>query len=152
MAREYLTCPFCGFEFARADTLCAHGCPLGATCRLARCPNCQYEFPETPRVVDWLGRLLGRAPAPPPSEAPTGIESVQDLRRGERAKVVCLAGGGVSRRNNLTVFGVVPGAEITLLQQEPACVLQVGETELALEPAIAREILVERLAPDPAGG
>jgi DtxR family Mn-dependent transcriptional regulator len=47
------------------------------------------------------------------------------------------------RHNSLAVFGVVPGAEITLLQQQPACVVQIGETQLALDPEIAESILLD---------
>jgi Fe2+ transport system protein FeoA len=150
MAGEYLSCPFCGFEFTMADTLCSHGCPLGATCTLARCPNCQYEFPATPRPITWLGRLFRRRGAPI-ARGSERVETVRDLRRGERARVVCLGGGGPSRHNNLAVFGVVPGAEVTLLQRAPACVVQVGETELALDPGIADQILVERVPSETAG-
>jgi len=146
MAGEYLTCPFCGFEFAKQDTLCHHGCPLGAMCRLNRCPNCQYEFAEQPKTVSWLRGLFGHRRAPP-LELPEHVVTVRDLRSAERARVLCLGGGSAVRHNNLAVFGVVPGAEITLVQQRPAPVLRVGETELAVDPAIAREILVERLEP-----
>lgn len=150
MAGDYLTCPFCGFEFAKQDTLCHHGCPLGATCRLNRCPNCQYEFAEQPKTVSWLRGLFGRR-RETPLELPENVVTVRDLRAAERARVICLGGGSAIRHNNLAVFGVVPGAEITLVQQRPAPVLRVGETELAVDPAIAREILVERLEPEPAG-
>ena len=51
MAERFLTCPLCGFEFAPADTLCQHGCPLRTACNLVRCPMCAYEFPETPHSV-----------------------------------------------------------------------------------------------------
>lgn len=149
MADEYLTCPFCGFEFAKQDTLCHHGCPLGAMCRLNRCPNCQYEFAEQPKAVSWLSSLFRSRPRP--AEMPEHVVSVRDMRAGERARVLCLGGGSSTRHNNLAVFGVVPGADITLVQQRPAPVLRVGETELAVDPAIAREILVERMAPEPAG-
>ncbi len=141
MAGEYLSCPFCGFEFAKEDTLCAHGCPLGGVCQLIRCPNCQYEFAESPPSVTWLHGLLRRRRE---RELPEHVQTVRDLRGGERARVVCLGGGSPSRQNSLAVFGLVPGAEITLIQHHPSCVVRVGETELALDGAIARGILVER--------
>ncbi|HEX9729737.1 MAG TPA: FeoA family protein [Gemmatimonadales bacterium] len=139
MAR-YLTCPFCGFEFERGDTLCAHGCPIGAVCHLIRCPTCGYEFPETPTVVSWLRRLFTPARIPVPAVA---CRTVAQLRDGERARVVDLISARTSRRNALAVFGLIPGAEITLIQRRPSFVLRVGETELALDSEIAREILVE---------
>jgi Fe2+ transport system protein FeoA len=146
MAGEYLTCPFCGFEFAKADTLCHHGCPLGKNCQLIRCPSCQYEFAEKPRTVSWLDETFRKWRRPPP-DLPAHLVSVRDLQRGEQARVLCLGGGSPGRHNNLAVFGVVPGAEIQVMQQRPTPVIRVGETELALDVAIAREILVERVAP-----
>ena len=40
------------------------------------------------------------------------------------------------------MFGLVPETEITIVQLRPACVIRVGETELALDREIAEEILV----------
>lgn len=136
----YLTCPLCAFEFEQEDTLCAHGCPLGAVCRLHRCPGCGYEFPEVPTVLSRLGSLFGRRR--PPATAPTG-RTVRDLRPGEGARVVCVARTAPARHDALIVFGIAPGAEVTLLQRWPACVVRVGETDLALDPEIAADILVE---------
>jgi Fe2+ transport system protein FeoA len=144
MADEYLTCPFCGFEFAKKDTLCQHGCPLSPMCGLMRCPSCQYEFADKPRAISWLGGVLQKRRRAP-QDLPAHLVSVRDLKRGEQARVLCLGGGTSTRHNNLAVFGVVPGAEIQLIQQRPAPVVRVGETELALDAAIAEEILVERL-------
>jgi Fe2+ transport system protein FeoA len=56
--------------------------------------------------------------------------------------VLCLGGQNTSRHNALAVFGLVPGAEISVVQQRPACVVRVGETELALDTEIACEIFV----------
>jgi Fe2+ transport system protein FeoA len=62
--------------------------------------------------------------------------------------VLCLGAGTATWHNNLAVFGLVPGAEVEVVQQRPAPVVRVGETELALDAAIAREIMVERLEPE----
>ena len=140
---EYLTCPFCGFEFEKTDTLCTHGCPMGAWCKLIRCPSCQYEFPEKPQAVTWLARLFGKQPRVG-GGLPDAARSVKELKRGQKASVLCLGGGSTSRRNSLAVFGLVPGAELTVLQQQPACVVRIGETELALDSDIARGIMVEQ--------
>lgn len=142
MADELITCPLCAFEFVRADTLCHHGCPLGATCRLLCCPACGYEFPQDPPRGSWLDRLLGRA-AVPQRCLPETVRPADELAPGERASVVCAGSASGSRERALTVFGLAPGAEIEVLQQRPACVLRIGETELALDPEIARQILVE---------
>jgi Fe2+ transport system protein FeoA len=47
-------------------------------------------------------------------------------------------------------FGVAPGRRLRLRQTQPALVIQVGETELALDQEAGREIFVRRLAPTPA--
>jgi Fe2+ transport system protein FeoA len=137
----------CGFEFARGDTLCAHGCPLGSMCRLVRCPSCQYEFPETPAAVGMFRKLFKRRRSLPVSAGearlPETVRAASELRPGERATVLCLGSTATERHRTLTVFGVVPGAELAIVQQQPACVIKVGETELALDRDIAREILVE---------
>ena len=143
---EYLNCPLCGFEFEKLDTLCSHGCPLGGSCNFVRCPGCQYEFLEKPRKVSWLKRLLGKEPVDEPP-LPEGVVPLKELKRGEVARVICLGGDNGSRHNTLAVFGLAAEAEITLIQQLPSCVLRVGETELAVDPEIAKEILVERLEP-----
>jgi Fe2+ transport system protein FeoA len=147
MAGDYLTCPMCGFEFARGDTLCAHGCPLGSMCRLVRCPSCKYEFPETPAAVGLFRRIFVRRRALPvaggETHLPETVRAASDLRPGQRATVLCVGSTASDRHRTLTVFGVVPGAELRIVQQQPACVIRVGETELALDREIAREILVE---------
>jgi len=147
MAVDLLTCPLCGFEFERTDALCHHGCPLAPSCNLARCPVCEYEFPGRLPTLGWLGRLRARhaRPAPPLGEGPCRAVTVRDLENGERAEIVCLA-GSAARRNNLAVFGVVPGSEITLVQRQPSYVMQVGETLLALEAEVAADIVVRRSA------
>lgn len=140
---DLLTCPLCGFEFERADSLCGHGCPLGAACNLARCPVCEYEFPGKPVSVSWLRRLLGKAEEPPPPCLGDGLLTAKDLRPGEQAEVIGL-GESPSRRNNLAVFGLVSGSEVHLLQRYPSFVLRIGETVLALDGEVAGDIVVRR--------
>lgn len=147
MAEPFVTCPLCGLEFHAADTVCQHGCPLRTACGLVRCPSCDYEFPETPKSVSWFRRLFGRAPAEGAGAA--GVRTVRDLAPAERAEVLHLSGASSSRSNALAVFGLVPGSEVILLQRRPSYVLQVGETVLALEEAVAASIVVR--APSEAG-
>ncbi len=147
MAIDYLTCPMCGFEFERTDTLCAHGCPLGALCHLIRCPACEYEFPETPPAVSFVKRLFRRR-LPTVTGLPPGVRTAAELQPGQKAKVLCLGSTVTDRHRTLTVYGLGSGAEITLVQQQPTCVIQIGETELALDLDIARDILVQPLDAD----
>jgi Fe2+ transport system protein FeoA len=141
---NYVHCPLCGMEFQPADTVCAHGCPLGKDCNNVRCPNCNYEFPETESRFSWLRRIFNRRRVP---KLPDDVETValDRLRSGERGELLDMARMGSSRRNSLTVFGLIPGTEILLLQRRPSYVIRVGETELGLDREIARQILVRRL-------
>lgn len=135
------TCPLCGLVFGRADALCHHGCPLAESCHLTRCPSCGYEFPDQPQGTRGVwSRLvsLGRRRA---ARLDPGGPTVCDLAAGSRARVLHLA--GERSRDALAVFGLVPGAELELLQRSPAFVLRVGETELALDAAVAARILIE---------
>ena len=143
MAADSVICPFCALEFAAGDSLCEHGCPLRTSCGLLRCPGCDYEFPRAARPLSWLERLLRRTPPVDPCHR---FQPVSDLESGQSAIVVSLV-GAASRRNALAVFGLVPESEITLVQSRPACVVRVGETELALDPEVARDILVRRPSP-----
>ena len=138
--RRWIGCPMCGFEFDRSDTKCQHGCPLGAFCNLVSCPNCNYEFPDRPQRTSWLWRLLRRKDPDP--LYPEGVQTASNLRPGDKAEVVCLGSGGSSRYSALTVYGLVPGAVITLVQRQPSCVIRIDETELALDTEIADDILV----------
>lgn len=136
-----LKCPLCGFEFEKANTICHHGCPLGKFCKLIRCPGCQYEFPEPARPFTWLAKLLH------PGQSPrTGALNLTELAAGETVEFVSVAGVHQSRQHTLALYGVVPGAQILLQQKHPGYVVRIGETELALEADIAREILVRRPA------
>jgi uncharacterized C2H2 Zn-finger protein len=51
-------CGLCGLVFSHGDEACG-SCALGG-CDLVRCPRCGYQFPRSSRVVDLVGRLLGR--------------------------------------------------------------------------------------------
>ena len=82
---------------------------------------------------------------------PENVRAASELRPGQQAKVLCLGATATERHRTLTVFGVVPGALVTIVQQQPACVIKVGQTELALDRVIAREILVEPEDADPPG-
>ena len=142
MATEYVSCPLCGFEFSREDTLCGHGCPLGSMCHLICCPSCGYEFPEQPTGGSWLKRLFGKQEETI-SNLPEGVVAASELEVGERAQLVCMGLSSGTRERSLTSFGLVPGAEVEIVQQRPACVIRVDQTELALDREIADEILVQ---------
>lgn len=141
-APTFLHCSLCGFEFEKKQTTCATGCPMGHFCKLVRCPSCGYEFPEPPEPLTWFARLFRRTKAPPPERHLLGLD---ELDEGQACELVCLDGASVHRRNSLAVYGLIPGCHFVLQQKSPSYVIRVGETELALEENIAREIFVKRV-------
>jgi len=141
-ATRYLHCPLCGYEFEKRDTPCERGCPLGRFCNLTCCPNCRYEFPDETRAFAWLRRVLHRRK---PLNGERTLFCLPELDEGEQSELVCLNCAHASRRNALIVYGLIPGSRLVLQQKRPAVVVRVGETELALEPSIACDILVKRV-------
>lgn len=144
---RYRLCPLCGFEFSRVDTLCQHGCPLSAACPLVRCPACGYEFSDRPtRLAAPWWRRVWRRRSPLAAVRPGEARPVGSLAPGARAVVVAVAGDRRVERERsrgcLAAFGVVPGADVELVQLRPLVVIRVGETELALEPDVAERVLV----------
>ena len=65
------------------------------------------------------------------------------LAPGQAGRIVSIAPREPEQRARLASFGVVPGAVVTLRQSRPATVLCVGETTLALDPAIAAGLVVK---------
>jgi DtxR family Mn-dependent transcriptional regulator len=79
----------------------------------------------------------------------TGEPLVQPLDRlapGEAAHIVYIVPRAASRLVRLAGLGVVPGATVHFQQRTPAAVLRVGETTVALEPALAGDIYVRRVS------
>jgi hypothetical protein len=83
MAGLFLTCPLCGFAFERTDALCQHGYPLGSACHLARCPVCEYEFPENLPTGSWFRKLFPEKEEPEVPVRGDSLLTVRDLGVGE---------------------------------------------------------------------
>ncbi|MEE9464913.1 MAG: FeoA family protein, partial [Candidatus Neomarinimicrobiota bacterium] len=64
---------------------------------------------------------------------------------GRRARVAFLTPSFHKRFDRLAAFGINPGTEVSVHQRKPAFVVRLGETELALDAIIAREIFVKPL-------
>jgi Fe2+ transport system protein FeoA len=61
---------------------------------------------------------------------------------GQQAEVMRINSTQESRLARLSAFGLVPGSLVTLHQRDLAYVVLIGETEVALDTEVAREILV----------
>ena len=65
-----------------------------------------------------------------------------DLRAGLRGVVREVRASDAGRADRLLGLGVTPGARVTVLQTFPGIVFLCDQTELAVERAVARSILV----------
>lgn len=72
------------------------------------------------------------------------VQPLDRLRVGERGRIVYIAPRESESLVRLSTLGLVPGATVHLQQKSPAAVLRIGETTLAVDPAIASEIYVKR--------
>ena len=67
---------------------------------------------------------------------------VSQLRPGESACVVELRSADAARLDRLGAYGLVPGSRVLMAQAQPAFILRIGETEIAVDHEVAGEIIV----------
>jgi DtxR family Mn-dependent transcriptional regulator len=120
---------------------------------------CQVEHILNPEVTEAVCAFLGHPPSCPhglgiprgrcceqePVHLQPLIAALADLAVGESATVAFIHSRRHAYLQRLSALGVVPGCRIRLRQRHPALVLQVGETELALDHEAGREIFIRRM-------
>lgn len=120
---------------------------------------CKFEHILSPEVTDSVCTLLGHPPhAPDGKPIPRGdccavfrqemkplVAPLADLVPGEQAKIVFITPGSHSRLDRLSAMGVVPGSVVKLHQKKPSYVIQLGETMIAVDKEITREIFVKKV-------
>lgn len=121
---------------------------------------CKFEHILSEEVTDKVSAFLGHPTFDPNGRPiPDGdlkgdsnglitplISRLNDMVVGSQARIAFLTPSFHKRFDRLAAFGINPGSEITLHQTRPAFVVRIGETELALDKEIAREIFVRPLA------
>lgn len=121
---------------------------------------CEFEHMLSERVVDRVCTFLGHPPnCPHGKPIPQGsccrlytrqveplITRLVDLPLGSTGTVVFIAPRSVQRLNRLAAFGVVPGSVVRLIERKPSVVLACGQTSIAIEDEIGREIYVRPVA------
>jgi DtxR family Mn-dependent transcriptional regulator len=119
---------------------------------------CAFEHILSKEVEESICTLLGH-----PKECPHGlvipagaccekakglVESIiiplSKLKPGQAGKIVYLLTREHPQLHKLMSFGVLPGARILMHQTSPSVIIQVEETQVALEEEIAKEIYVKR--------
>ena len=118
---------------------------------------CELEHVLSAEATDSVCALLGHPAAdahgkPIPRGACCGrtasalpVVPLSQLPDGARARVAFLVSRAPGRVSRLLPFGIAPGSELRLRQHAPAFVIEVGETTLALEASVAREVFVQPL-------
>lgn len=70
------------------------------------------------------------------------VMPLSDLKSGDEAKIAYIVTKYHGRLDRLSSMGLLPGVKIHLHQRQPTYVIQMGETQIALDTAIARDIYV----------
>ncbi len=125
----------------------------------AEAEACKFEHILSPEVTDSVCTLLGHPPNSPDGKPiPRGeccamfrqemkplVAPLADLAPGEKAKIVFITPGSHSRLDRLSAMGVVPGSVVKLHQKRPSYVIQLGETMVAVDKDITKEIFVKKV-------
>jgi len=120
---------------------------------------CQFEHILSPKVLDSVCTFLGHPPICPHGKPiPRGpwcarflreveplVRPLSDLKLGEAGRVVFITPKSRFRLDRLSALGLIPGSVVRLAQRRPSFVLELGETTLALDEQIVREIYVKKV-------
>jgi DtxR family Mn-dependent transcriptional regulator len=118
---------------------------------------CKLEHILSPAVTDSVCAFLGHPPfCPHGKPIPQGpccrkftreikplIQPLNDLALGKEGRVVFISTRVKERLEPLSSLGIIPGSLIQLKQKHPAYIIQIGETSVALDESIGKEIFVK---------
>ena len=118
---------------------------------------CRFEHVLSPGVTRSICTLLGHPHTCPHGKPiPRGeccgtyatdlepiVKRLADLGVGEEAEVT-LVKSQMDGLERLGTLGLVPGVRVRLVQRRPSHVVEVGETTIAIDAALARAIFVRR--------
>ncbi|MFP3872106.1 MAG: metal-dependent transcriptional regulator [Candidatus Natronoplasma sp.] len=122
-------------------------------------PACEFEHLLDVEVTERICTLLGHPkecphgmPIPPGKCCSAGKDTIEPaihplskLQVGDRAEIAYIHSKDHSRLHKLLSYDIGPGSEIKLHQKKPVYVIKIGETDLALEEEIIKDIYVKTL-------
>jgi DtxR family Mn-dependent transcriptional regulator len=120
---------------------------------------CKLEHILSPGVTDSVCTFLGHPPTcihgkPVPrgaccakfkKEMKPLVIPLEELGLGENGRIVFIAPRSHQRLDRLSTLGIVPGSILRMHQKNPSYVLQIGETTLALDSEVVRDIYVKKI-------
>lgn len=120
---------------------------------------CEFEHILSAEVTESVCTFLGHPPTCPHGRPiPRGkccekfhkdmkplVMPLNELNPGETGRIVFIAPKNHTRLDRLSTMGIIPGSIVRLHQKKPSYVLDIGETALALDGEIAKEIYVKRV-------
>jgi DtxR family Mn-dependent transcriptional regulator len=120
---------------------------------------CKLEHILSPGVTESVCTFLGHPPTcihgkPIPrgeccakfrKEMKPLVIPLEELGLGEEGRIVFIAPKSHQRLDRLSTLGIVPGSILRMHQKNPSYVLQIGETTLALDSDIVKNIYVKRV-------
>jgi len=121
---------------------------------------CKMEHILSEELTDSVCTFLGHPPFCPHGkviprgecckkyrvDVPPVVTRLNDFEVGQWGRIVFIVSSDPNRLNRLNSIGIIAGGRIKLLQKKPSIVVQIEETTVALDPDIAKEIHVKRIA------
>ena len=118
--------------------------------------SCSFEHVLDTSVIESMCTILGHPPTCPHGKRiPPGkcckasrrqvkpiVTPLTELPVAQNAKIVFITTPHHQRLGRLINLGVIPGGYLTVVQKYPSYLLKLGETEIAIDSAIASEIFV----------
>jgi DtxR family Mn-dependent transcriptional regulator len=120
---------------------------------------CKMEHILSEELTDSVCTFLGHPPTCPHGKPiPRGecceryrtevspvVVRLSDFEIGAKGRIIFIIPSEAARLGRLSSIGIAPGSIIRLIQRVPSYVIQVDETTIAIDPEIARDILVKRV-------
>lgn len=120
---------------------------------------CKLEHILSPGVTESVCTFLGHPPTcihgkPIPRgeccskfkrEMKPLVIPLEELGLGERGRIVFIAPRSHQRLDRLSTLGIVPGSILRMHQKNPSYVLQIGETTLAIDEEVVKDIYVKKV-------